>query len=192
MCLRSYSVVAFIALVGVAAGAESVCAQSLFFGLGVLKTTYAGSDYKSTSGDWQAEGTIGLHVRAPFRVAVGFSGGKLDEPYSDPSFTTVAVFLEPSISGSLGGKWTGALGARWGWAQERVGEQGDGLWAWGWQAGLAGDLLFMVRSSTGVGLRCTAEYLDLRRDEVTPIPPSGLDRQGWRIGLGLVLAINPS
>lgn len=188
MRILLHMVLAFTVLVGTAAG---VRAQSLFFGVGLLKTTYDGGDYRSTSGDWQAEGTVGVRVRAPFRVAVGLSGGKLDEPYSDPSFTTVAVFLEPGISGSLGGKWAGALGARWGWAHERVGEQVDGLWAWGWQAGLAGDLLFMVRSSTGIGLRCTAEYLDLRRDEVTPIPPSGLDRQGWRFGLGLALAVNP-
>jgi hypothetical protein len=180
-----FAVGAAVQLAVTAGSAVVAEGQPLSFTASALKTTYGTGDYEATRGDWQAEGVLRYHSHGLFRIGVGAQVGKFDEPYSDPSFTSVGVFVEPALGRAFAERWCGSLGARYGWAHERVGEEVDGLWAWGWQAGLVAGLDYRIAAHTAVGVELDATRLSLERDEGSVIPPSGLGRKGWRYGLGL-------
>lgn len=178
----------FTVLLLATAHAGSLRGQSLTLRLGVLHTIYGRGQYASTTGDWQAEGAVVFQTGGALGLALGASVGKLDEPSFDPSLTSLGLFLEPTVRISLADDWDARLGGRYGWAQERGGPRPDGIWAAGWEAGAVGEILLQPQPTTAVGLRLTAERLDLRRDGMTgPVP--GLDRRGWRFGQGLTLAL---
>jgi Caspase domain len=153
-----------------------------------LRTAYGSGNYAATSGDWQAEGVV-RYLRGLFRIGVGAEVGKFDEPYSDPSFTAVGVFVEPGLGKPLTDRWTGSVGGRYGWAHERVGNEADGLWAWGWQASIVAGVDYRLGASAAAGLQLEVKHLSLRRDEGPTVPASGLSRRGWLYGLGLTLRV---
>jgi hypothetical protein len=157
------------------------------FAVSALRTTYSSGNYDATDGDWQAEGVLRYHSRGSFRIGVGAEVGKFDEPYSDPSFTGVGLFVEPGLAKPLTDRWTGSLGGRYGWAHERVGDRGDGLWAWGWQASVVAGVDYRLGANAAAGLQLEVTRLSLRREEDVTIPSSGLERRGWLYGLGLTL-----
>jgi hypothetical protein len=157
------------------------------FTVSALRTTYGSGDYGATGGDWQAEGVMRYHTRGSFRVGVGAEVGKFDEPYSDPSFTAVGVFVEPGLAKPLADRWTGSLGGRYGWAHERVGDHADGLWAWGWQASVVLGADYRLGDNAAAGFQLEVTRLSLMRDEDLVAPAPGLQRRGWLYGLGLTL-----
>ena len=181
--LRAACLLAVITLAGTAA----LPAQSLSMSLAALKTSYSAGQYDETRGDWNAEAVLRLQLWSPVHLGLGVGAGKLDEAYSDPSFTAVGAFLEPSVSAVLNENWGGTFGLRYGLQQERVGEKSNGLWAWGWQAGAAATIDYHLTEGTTIGLQLEATRLDLRHDEDLPLPPSGVEREGWRLGAGAVL-----
>lgn len=167
--------------------ADPARGQPVSFTVAASKTAYGSGDYGQTHGDWRAEVVLRYEARGLFRAGLGAEVGKLDEPYSDPSFTAAGVFGEIGLGKVLADRWSGLLGGRYGWSQERVGDESDGLWAWGWQAGAVAGVDYRVAASTAVGLQAEATHLSLRRDEGLTSPPAGLSRRGWRFGLGLTL-----
>lgn len=172
-----------------AAAVHPASGQPVSFTVAVSKSAYASGDYGETDGDWRAEGVLRYESRGPLRAGVGVEVGKLDEPYSDPSFTAVSVFGEVGLATALADRWAGRLAARYGWSHERVGDEEDGLWAWGWEAGVVAGADYRLSGSAAVGLQAEATRLSLRRHEAVPSPPSGLRREGWRFGLGLTLRL---
>jgi hypothetical protein len=120
----------------VASVADPVSGAPVSFTAAVSKTGYGSGEYGETDGDWRAEAVLRYESRGLFRAGIGAEVGKLDEPYSDPSFTAVGVFGELGLGKVLANRWSGLLAGRYGWSHERVGEESNGLWAWGWQAGV--------------------------------------------------------
>jgi hypothetical protein len=175
-------------VVGAPSGTVVARGHLLSFIASALKTAY-GSE-SATSGDWRAEGVLRYQSRGLFRIGVGAEVGKFDEPYSDPSFIAVGVFVEPGINKFLTDRWMGSLGARYGWAHERVGDEADGLWAWGWQAGAVAGVDYRLGASTGAGMQLEVTRLSLQQDENLTVPPSGLKRQKWRYNLSLTLRLD--
>jgi hypothetical protein len=174
-----------LVLIGVPGAA--LHAQSLSMSVAALKTSYSSGQYNDTRGDWNADAVLRLGTWSPLHVGLGVSVGKFDESYSDPSFTAVGAFLEPSVGAVLSENWGGTFALRYGLQQERVGERSDGLWAWGWQAGAVATIDYHLSEETAIGLQLEATRLDLRHDADLPLPPSGVDRVGWRFGAGAVL-----
>jgi hypothetical protein len=172
-----------------AAAAHPADGHPVSFTVAASKTAYASGDYGETDGDWRAEGVLRYESRGLLRAGLGVEVGKLDEPYSDPSFTAIGVFGEVGLAAALADRWAGLLAARYGWSHERVGEEEDGLWAWGWEAGVVAGVDYRVSGSAAIGLQADATRLSLRRDEEVTTPPSGLSRRGWRFGLGLTLRL---
>ena len=170
-----------------AAVSDPASGQPISFTAAISKTAYGSGDYADTNGDWRAEGALRYEFRNRFHAGVGAEIGKLDEPYSDPSFTAAGIFAELGLGKALGDRWSGLLAGRYGWSHERVGEESDGLWAWGWQAGVVAGVDRRVATSTAVGLLAEATHLSLQRDEHIASPPSGLQRRGWRYAVGLTL-----
>jgi hypothetical protein len=167
--------------------ASDVAAQPLSAAIALSKPFYAGGDYGDTRGDWQAELTLRYHFDARFRIGLGAGGGKLDEAYSDPSFSSFWLHVEPSLGGQVSRNLRAWVGARYGWAHERVEDREQGLWAWGWLAGGILGLSYAVREDIGIGVHADVMHLDLRRDEIGAAPSGGLDREGWRLSVGPVL-----
>jgi hypothetical protein len=164
--------------------ASGLAAQGLSATLALEKPFYWSDDYRDTHGDWQAETTLRYQFDGPFGVGVGGGGGKLDEDYSDPSFSFFWFHVETSLAAHLSRSSRAWIGARYGWAHERVGDRGGGLWAWGWLGGAVGGLSYLVNEHIGIGLHVDVMRLDLRRDELGVAPAGGLDREGWRVSLG--------
>jgi hypothetical protein len=167
--------------------ATRLAAQQLSAAVALPKPFYGGGDYSATHGDWQAEGTVRYAFAAPIRVGVGVGGGKFDEPYSDPSFSSVWLHLEASFRSLVRPDLQTWVGARYGWTHERVGDRESGLWAWGWLGGAVGGVDYALSERFGVGVQIDVMLLNLRRDESGVPPPGGLDREGWRVSVGPVL-----
>jgi hypothetical protein len=70
-----------------------------------------------------------------------------------------------------------------------VGNEADGLWAWGWQASIVAGMDYRLGASAAAGLQLEVKRLSLRRDEGATVPASGLSRRGWLYGLGLTLRV---
>jgi len=92
------------ALAPALAAAESDLAsgQPMTFTAAVSKTAYSSGDYGETDGDWRAEGVLRYEFRNRFHAGIGAEIGKLDEPYSDPSFTAAGIFGELGLGRALG------------------------------------------------------------------------------------------
>ena len=149
------------------------------------RNTYGGGDYALAEGDWQAEATARYHFAGPFGLGAGVTVGKFDDPASDPSFTSVAVYLEPSVDAALSSEFGVWAGGRYGWAHERVGSRERGLWGWGWEAGGAAGVDYALRAGLGIGLQVEAMRLDLARDEDLFPASASRDREGWRLAAGI-------
>jgi hypothetical protein len=163
--------------------------QGLSATIALGKPFYWGGDFSDTQGDWQAEVTARYHFDGPFRIGIGLGGGKFDEPFSDPSFSSLWLYVEPSLRREIGARLQTWLGARYGWTHERVGDRDGGLWAWGWLGGAGGGMDYALSERVGVGIQVDVMHLDLRRDEDGALPPGGLDREGWRWSVGPVLKL---
>ena len=169
--------------------ASGSAAQGFSATLALEKPFYWNGDYRETNGDWQAETTLRYQFDGPFRIGVGGGGGKLDEDYSDPSLSHFWIHVETSLAVQLARSSRAWIGARYGWAHERVGDRGGGLWAWGWLGGAAGGVSYAVSEAIDVGIQVDLVRLDLRRDDGRAAPPGGVDREGWRVSFGPVLEL---
>jgi len=169
--------------------ATELAAQRVSAAVAVSRPLFWGGAYGDTSGDWQVELALRYHFDAPVRIGVGAGGGKFDEAYADPSFTSFWLHVEPSVGGQVSRNLRAWLGARYGWAHERVADREEGLWAWGWLGGAFGGLSYDVSEDIGIGLHADVVRLDLRRDDMGAAPAGGLDREGWRLSIGPVLTI---
>jgi hypothetical protein len=152
-------------------------AQELSLGVSLDASSYRGNAYQTTDGDRGGEVAIGFETSRGLRLAGGVFVGKFDEPISDPSFTTVSLFFEPSWTFRRNARVRPSAGARVGWEHQRVGEQSNGLWAYGWGvAGVAG-VLVRLGEPVSVGLRTVVSGLNIERD-------NGTSRNGMRVQLG--------
>jgi hypothetical protein len=152
-------------------------AQELSLAVSLDASSYKGDAYQATDGDRGGEVAVGFETSRGLRLAGGVFVGKFDEPISDPSFTAVSLFFEPSWTFRPRARIRPFAGARVGWEHQRVGEQSNGLWAYGWGvAGVAG-VLVRLGEPVSVGLRTVVSGLNVDRGD-------GASRNGVRVQLG--------
>jgi hypothetical protein len=154
-----------------------VSAQELSLALSLDGTSYKGDAYQTTDGDRGGEVAIGFETSGGLRLSGGFFFGKFDEPISDPSFTAVSVFFEPSYTFRRSARVRPFAGARVGWEHQRVGEQSNGLWAYGWGVAAVAGVLVRLGEPVSVGVRTVVSGLNLERDD-------GTSRNGTRVQVG--------
>ena len=143
--------------------------------------SYHGSDRESTSGDRSGEVAFKYEFSTGFRLGAGVGIGKFDEPVSDPSFTTVSIFVEPAWTFRRSSRIRPFVGGRVSWEHERVGDQRDGLWAYGWGAGALGGVALRLGEHVSVGGRVIVTWLDLERDASS--------HNGLRLAAGATFAL---
>src|SRR5262245_28423990 len=172
---RPFTGVWIVAMLLASSGIAS--AQELSFSVSLDVTIYRGDAYASTDGDRTAEVAVGYEMSRGFRLAGGVLFGKFDEPISDPSFTAVSLFFEPAWVFRPRARVRPVVGTRVAWEHQRVGDQSNGLWAYGWGvAGVAG-VLIRLGEPVSVGVRTVVSGLNLERD-------NGTSRNGMRFHLG--------
>jgi hypothetical protein len=150
----------FIALVGTSIPAV---AQELSLTLSVERLTYHGEDYADTDGDRAVEIAFRYQSARGWGIGAGVMVGKFDHPESDPSFTAIAVFAEPTWRWRRQRRLQPFGSGRLAWEHERVGEQHAGLWAYGWSAGPTAGLDVAVTQRVFVGAKATWVMLDMGR-----------------------------
>lgn len=165
------SVAVFLACSAVAS------AQELSLALALDATSYRGDAYQRTDGDRGGELAIGFETSRGLRLAGGVFVGKFDEPISDPSFTAISLFFEPSWTFRPRARIQPFAGARISWEHQRVGDQSNSLWAYGWGAAGVAGVLVRLGEPVSVGLRTVVSGLNIERDD-------GSSRDGMRVQLG--------
>jgi hypothetical protein len=143
--------------------------------------SYHGRDRESTAGDRSGEVAFKYEFSSSFRLGAGVGIGKFDEPVSDPSFTTVTVFLEPSWGFRRSSRVRPFVGGRVSWEHERVGDQSSGLWAYGWGAAAIGGVGVKLGDPVSVAARVVLTRLDLERDTSS--------HNGVRLAVGATFAL---
>jgi hypothetical protein len=161
--------------------AGNATAQILSAEFSLDGNSYHGRDRESTNGDRSGEVAFRYEFSSGFRLGAGVGIGKFDEPVSDPSFTTINVFVEPSWVFRRRNRLRPFVGARLGWEHERVGEQSTGLWAYGWGVGAIGGMAVKLGEPVSVAARVVLTRLDLDRDASS--------RKGLRLATGATLAL---
>jgi hypothetical protein len=152
-------------------------AHELSFAVSLDASSYSGDAYQTTDGDRDGEVAIGFETSRGLRLAGGVFVGKFDEPISDPSFTAVGLFFEPSWTFRRSARVRPFAGARVGWEHQRVGDQSNGLWAYGWGVGGVAGVLVRLGEPVAVGLRTVVTGLNIERDNAT-------SRNGMRVQFG--------
>ena len=152
-------------------------AQELSLSVSVDASSYRGDAYQTTDRDRGGEVAIGFATSRGLRLAAGVFVGKFDEPVSDPSFTAVSLFVEPTWTFRRKARVRPFAGARVGWEHQRVGDQSNGLWAYGWGVGGVAGVLVRLGEPVSVGLRTVFSGLNIERDNST-------SRNGMRVQLG--------
>ena len=152
-------------------------AQELSLAVSLDTSWYSGDAYQSTDGDRAGEVAIGYETSRGLRLSGGVFFGKFDEPISDPSFTAVGLFFEPSWTFRRNSRVRPFAGARVGWEHQRVGDHLNGLWAYGWGLGGVAGVLVRIGDPVSVGVRSVVSGLNLERD-------NGTSRNGLRVQLG--------
>ena len=156
-------------------------AQILSAELSLDGNSYHGEDRESTNGDRSGEVALKYEWRSGFRLGGGVGIGKFDEPVSDPSFTTVTVFVEPSWVFRRSSRVRPFVGGRVSWEHERVGDQNGGLWAYGCGAGAIGGVAVKLGEPVSVAARVVLTRLDLDR--------SNSSHNGVRVAAGGTFAL---
>ena len=146
-------------------------------------TSYGGDAYATTDGDRGGEVAVGFEMSRGLRLVGGVFVGKFDEPISDPSFTAVSVFFEPSWILRRTARVRPIVGARVAWEHQRVGDQSDGLWAYGWGVAGVGGVLVRLGQPVSVGLRTVVSALNIERG-------NGSSRNGLRFQLGATFVLS--
>jgi len=161
---------------------QSLFAQTGTLSLAVEGLSYGGDDYDQTNGDRAVTLAGSYRFRPAWQVGAGAFVGKFDHPSSDPSFTAIALFVEPARVWQVAPRIRAITGARVAWEHERVGDQSNGLWAYGWSWGPSGQLDVSLSDRVFVGGTLTWIVLDLGRDG--PVSRNGHRLQsGGRVGL---------
>jgi len=161
--------------------AGSATAQLLSAEFSLDGNSYHGRDRESTQGHRSGEVAFKYEFRSGFRLGTGFAIGKFDEPVSDPSFTMVTVFVEPSWVFRRSSRVRPFVGGRVSWEHERVGEQSGGLWAYGWGAGAIGGVGVKLGEPVSIAGRVILTRLDLERDASS--------HNGLRLAAGATFAL---
>jgi hypothetical protein len=156
--------------------------QELSLAVSLDTTTYGGDAYDTTEGDVGGEFTLGYETARGLRFASGVFVGKFDEPVSDPSFTAISVFFEPSWAFRPTSRVRPVVGARVGWERQRAGNQSTGLWAYGWGAAGVGGVEVRLGEPVSVGVRTIVTGLNIERDD-------GSSRNGVRVQVGASLIL---
>jgi hypothetical protein len=152
-------------------------AQELSFAVSLDGTWYGGDAYNMTNGDRAGEVALGYETSRGIRLAGGVFVGKFDEPISDPSFTAVSAFFEPAWIFRRTARVRPLAGARLSWEHQRVGDQSNGLWAYGWGAAGVAGVLVKLGEPVSVGVRTVLSGLNMERG-------NGASRNGVRLQLG--------
>ena len=153
---------AWIGIVGILlASASSAFAQELSLSVSLDATRYGGDAYSLTEGDRGGEVALGFETSRGLRLSGGLFVGKFDEPISDPSFTAIAVFFEPAWIFRPTARVRPIIGARVAWEQQRVGDQSNGLWAYGWGVAGVGGVLVRLGDPVSVGARAVVSGLNM-------------------------------
>jgi hypothetical protein len=161
--------------------AGNATAQILSAEFSLDGNSYHGRDRETTKGDRSGEVAFKYEFRSGFRLGAGVGIGKFDEPVSDPSFTTVNFFLEPSWGLRRSSRVRPFVGGRVSWEHERVGDQNTGLWAYGWGAGALGGVAVKLGERVSVAGRVMLTRLDLERDASS--------HDGLRLAAGATFAL---
>jgi len=152
-------------------------AQELSVALSLDSTSYYGDAYSLTDGDRGGEVAIGYETSRGLRMSGGLFVGSFDEPISDPSFTAIGLFFEPAWVFRHRARVRPILGARVAWEHQRVGDQSNGLWAYGWGAGGVGGVLVRLGEPVSVGVETVLMGLNMDRQD-------GTSRNGLRFQVG--------
>jgi hypothetical protein len=161
--------------------AGNATAQILSAEFSLDGNSYHGRDRATTTGDPSGEVAFKYEFKSGFRLGAGVGMGKFDEPVSDPSFTTVTVFVEPSWVLRQSSRVRPFVGGRVSWEHERVGEQSAGLWAYGWGVGANGGVGVKLGEPVSIAGRVMITRLDLERDASA--------HNGLRLAVGATLAL---
>ena len=155
----------------------TAAAQELSLVMTLDATSYKGDPYESTRGDRGGEVSFGYETSRGLRLGAGVFVGKFDEPVSDPSFTAVSIFVEPSWVFRRTARVRVVLGTRVAWEHQRAGDQSNGLWAYGWGVAGVGGVLVKLGQPVSVGLRTVVSGLNMDRENET-------SRNGLRLQIG--------
>jgi hypothetical protein len=166
-----------VVVVAVFVSSRTASAQQLSVALSLDATSYTGDAYESTDGDQGGEVAVGYEMSTGFHLAGGVFVGKFDEPISDPSFTAVSLFAEPSWIFRRTARVRPLIGTRVAWEHQRVGDQNDGLWAYGWSVAGVGGVLVRLGEPVSVGVRAVVSGLNLERENDS-------SRNGLRFQIG--------
>jgi hypothetical protein len=163
------------------ASASHTFAQELTVAASVSKLTYGGDDYDATNGDRSLDVVMRYRWWRGLQVGGGAFVGKFDHPVSDPSFTSIAVFLESTWLWRPEGRVRPYAGGRVAWEHERVGELDGGLWLYGWSIGPSAGVDVVLTERVFVGMAGWWAALDLGRELTANVIE---DRKGHRFSLG--------
>jgi hypothetical protein len=179
---RAWSFADLWLVVFLADSERTASAQELFVAMSLDGTSYQGDPCISTDGDRAGERAVAVETSRGMRFSGGLFVGKFDEPISDPSFTGVGLFFEPSFVLRRTARVRPVVGARLAWEHQRVGDQSKGLWAYGWSAGGTAGLLSRLGEPVSVGLWTVVSGLNVDRQ-------NGTSRNGLRVQVGATLML---